>query len=407
MGASAKIVLFKGKKYKDNKHPVYLQITINRKNKYYTVGENLKCIPDQWNPTDHEFSKKFPNYKQANRNLQKAIYNANKELINLEEANPNFTHEDFKVKYNPKNDILYLFEYMDKIKERLNNAGKIGSAVAYQTARSVLFKYFGKEMELTKINSKDLSLFVEHCQSKGLKPNSISRYLKALRAVYNRAINEENIDYYPFKKFDWKPLSNKTVKRAISKTDMKRIMDFEAEQGTDLFNAKHYFSFMYLTFGLNFADMAKIERGSITKVNEINILKYERSKGGKLYQIPLNNEALKILDYYRDKSTSSIYVFPILDENIHVTPLQIRQQIKAALANYNKNLKRIGEHLEIAQKITSYVSRHTFASVLVKAGTSVFTISEMMGHSDLKTTQIYLKELDYSEKIEASKNLLN
>jgi site-specific recombinase XerD len=406
MGSSAKIVLFKGKKYKDNKHPVYLQITIDRKNKYYTVGSNLKCIPDEWD-TNEYFSKKFPNYKQANRNLQLAIGNANKTLINLEEENPNFTHEDFKVKYKPKNDILYLFEYMDKIIERLNTAGRIGSAAAYQTARSVLFKFFGKEIELTKVSSKDLALFVEHSQSKGLKPNSINRYLKSLRAVYNRAIDEESIEYYPFKKFDWKPLKNKAVKRAISKADMKRIMNFEAEPGTEMFNAKQFFSFMYFTYGINFADLAKIERESIVKVNDISVLSYYRSKGGKLYQIPLNNEALKILNDYLEKSTSSIYVFPVLDENIHVTPKEIRRQIASSLARYNKNLKQIGEQLNIANKITSYVSRHTFASVLVKAGTSVFTISEMMGHSDLKTTQIYLKELDYSEKIEASKNLLN
>jgi integrase/recombinase XerD len=89
------------------------------------------------------------------------------------------------------------------------------------------------------------------------------------------------------------------------------------------------------------------------------------------------------------------------------TGKQIKTRIKTALKKLNADLKTIGEKLEIQQKLTTYVSRHTFASVLVKGKTDIFTIGEMMGHSDLQTTKIYIQDLDYTEKIEASKKLID
>lgn len=407
MSASAKILLYTSKKYKDGKHPVLLRIVIDRKPMYFNIGSNLKCMPDLWDSAKCEFKNKFPNHKEANRNIHSALSDAEAILINLQYENPNFSHADFKLLFGKKFKRIYFFKYLDELILRKQQAGKIGSAEIFKCARKALFKYFGKEIELSDLTVKSLTMFIEYCQNKGQKPNSIGFHLSTIRAVFNTAIREEGFEYYPFKGFSWKPLMNKTQKRAIPKIDMKSIMNFDAEPGTDLFNASRFFSFMYLTYGLNYSDLAKIEETNITKENNISILAYERSKGGKLYQIPLSNEAMEILDYYRGINQGSKYIFPILNENIHVTPQQIKHRIKNMLHKYNTDLGTIAGKLGISEKITSYVARHTFASVLAKSGTSIFTISEMMGHSKLSTTQIYLKELDHSDKIEASKNLMN
>lgn len=407
MGASAKIVLFKSKTYKDGKHPVLLRIVIDRKPKYYSVGSNLKCYIEQWEESEAIFNKTFPNFKLANSNIRSFFNNADKILIKLQEENPNFSHSDFERLFVKKEGKLFLFKYMETIVQRQKSAGKIGNSLAYSGTKGALQNFFGKDLEMTEINSKNLQMFIEHCQGKNLKPNTIGYYLRTLRAVYNKAINEESFTYYPFKKFNWKPLRNKTQKRAISKEDVNRFMNFDAEPGTGLFHARQLFSFMYLCYGLNFADLAKLEEPNIYQLGNLHIMKYERSKGGKLYDIPLNDEALKILNYYRANNKGSKYIFPVLDKDIHVTPEQIKTRIKTALKKLNADLKTIGNKLEIPSKITSYVSRHTFASVLVKAGTNFFTISEMMGHSDLQTTKIYIQDLDFTEKIEASKNLMN
>lgn len=405
--ASAKVLLFKSKTFKDGKHPVLLRIVIDRKPKYYNIGNNLKCYLEQWEETEYIFKKTFPNYKEANRNIRTFLSDADEILINLQKENQNFSHADFEKLFIKKTEKLFLFKYMDTIISRQKTAGKIGNSIAYSCTKAALLNYLEKDLEMTEINSKNLQMFIEHCQGKNLKPNTIGYYLRTLRAVYNKAINEEEFTYYPFKKFNWKPLRNKTQKRAISKEDVNRFMNFDVEPGTRLFHARQLFSFMYLCYGLNFADLAKLEEPNIYQLDKLHILKYERSKGGKLYEIPLNDEALKILNYYRESNKESRYIFPVLNEDIHVTPEQIKTRIKTALKKLNYDLRAIGKILEIPGKITSYVSRHTFASVLVKAGTNFFTISEMMGHSDLQTTKIYIQDLDFSEKIEASKNLLN
>ncbi|MGD9928875.1 MAG: tyrosine-type recombinase/integrase [Mangrovibacterium sp.] len=405
MGASAKVLLFKSKKYKDGKHPVLLRIVIDRKPMYYNIGNNLKCIPDQWDEKTSLFEKSFPNYKEANRNVLSALGKANEILINLNYENPNFGHGDFKQRFIRKGQKIYLLKYMDEIISRLKKAGKVGNVAAYESTKKKMESHFEKDVELGEISSKVLTMFIEACQGEGLKPNTIGFYLRTLRAVYNKAIKEEGFEYYPFKNFNWKTLKNKTPKRAIPKDDVKRIIHFEAKEGTALFHARQLFTFQYLTYGLNFADLAKITNSSISKAEDAYILSYERSKGGKLYEIPLNEQSLEILEYYKRTNTGTGYIFPVLNKHIHVTPEQIKTRIKTALKKYNSDLRTIGKELKIPIKLTSYVTRHTFASVLAKAGTSVFTIGDMLGHSDLKTTQIYLKELDYSEKIEASKNL--
>ena len=312
-----------------------------------------------------------------------------------------------------KNQRIYLFNYLDSIVNRENNAGKVGNAETYQTVRNVLYSFFVEkqqskktDFELSFIDAKQLALFIEDCQSRNLKPNSIGNYLRTLRAVYNRAIKEEGYNYYPFKDFNWKPFKNKTRKKAISKTDINRIIKFKVEPGTDLYNARQFFAFMYMCYGLNFRDMAKLESENIVKVGNDYVLVYDRSKGGKHYENPLSTEALEIIKYYRNLSEGK-YIFPILNEDIHITPEQIRTRCKTALKKINSDIRDIAKELEIDENISSYVTRHTLASVLSKSGVNIQTISEMLGHSDLKTTQIYLKEIDLTDKIEAAKNLLD
>jgi site-specific recombinase XerD len=201
-------------------------------------------------------------------------------------------------------------------------------------------------------------------------------------------------------------LKNKTIKRAISKEDILKLINYDAEVGTYRYDAIKMFTFMYLTYGLNFADLSKLKESNLMVLKETYILTYNRSKGGKLYEIPLSEIPINILNYYYALRDETGYLFPVLHKDIHISPTQVKTRIKTALKKFNAEIKLVAQELMIQEKVTSYVSRHTFASVLAKEGESLYTISEMMGHSDLKTTQVYLKELDYSGKIAAGRKLL-
>ena len=114
--------------------------------------------------------------------------------------------------------------------------------------------------------------------------------------------------------------------------------------------------------------------------------------------------AKEIIDRYKDSDND--YLFPILDDLAHNTVEQQIRRIKKVTYVANKNLKKIGEAIGLQIPLTTYVSRHSFATILKRSGVNIAIISEALGHSDWKTTQIYLDSFDNSQIDEAMKNLL-
>jgi len=151
-------------------------------------------------------------------------------------------------------------------------------------------------------------------------------------------------------------------------------------------------------YGMNFKDMASLKRSDLSNGR----IQYRRNKTGKLYDIRITGGLNEILDYYLDLSPSSKYVFPILKRDSVV--LQERD-VQWARKRYNKKLKDLAELCGIESNLTSYVSRHSFATQAMLNNIPLNAISAMLGHSNLKTTEIYLKSLpsnvldQYNEKL--------
>ena len=158
--------------------------------------------------------------------------------------------------------------------------------------------------------------------------------------------------------------------------------------------------FSYLCGGINFTDIANLTNANIIDGR----LQYIRQKTHKKIKIGIPDEAMKIIEKYAPESKG--YLFPILDKKIHKTPLQKQNRIHKILAKVNKNLKLLAAELGVEANVTTYVARHSFASVLKKSGVSIALICEALGHSDLATTQIYLDSFDNEQVDEAMKNLL-
>ncbi len=417
--SNVKIVLFKSKKFKDGTSPVLLRLIVNREIKYFSLDKSFKCYPEQWDESGQQFYDKavdaikgnngikvklFRKAKDANGILHTSLGRAETIVNNKKEI----SIKEFEVLFNKQEKSLYLYKYIDELIKRFKDSGRIGNAIVYSTCKGSLQKFFGEtDFEISRLTVKDLNLYTEDCYDKQkLKSSSVSNYLRTLRAICNRAIKEEGIDYYPFEKFNWKQLrKNKTEKRALSKFDMLRIIGYQVDEKTSLFNSLKYFTFSYLTWGLNFSDLSKLTMKNLKEENGTTFLSYNRSKGGRLYEIPLSEQALVIIRYYRQKYPASKYIFPVLDEEIHDSPAKIKTRIQTVLKIMNSDLKVIAGKLEIKGKISSYVARHSFATILKNQGLEISMIGEMLGHSDPRTTQIYLKDFDYLDKVEAGKKL--
>ncbi|MBJ7879609.1 tyrosine-type recombinase/integrase [Gelidibacter salicanalis] len=142
---------------------------------------------------------------------------------------------------------------------------------------------------------------------------------------------------------------------------------------------------------MNFADMMKLE----WKDTDFDNIYYTRSKTKGDFKIKIVLPVQEILSYYKQLSTGTNYVFPILLKN-SLTPSQLENRKHKTLQRYNKELKEIAEICEINKPLSSYVARHSFANCLKQKGVATDIISESMGHQNLAVTQAYLKEFDNS-----------
>ena len=141
----------------------------------------------------------------------------------------------------------------------------------------------------------------------------------------------------------------------------------------------------------------------ITKKNIMDgRLVYCRKKTKKTINLPLQHEALEVLEKYRSDSE---YLFPIFSA-FHKTEQQKRNRLHKVITKVNDALKEIGKELGITIDLTTYVARHSYATVLKRSGVSTAIISESLGHSSEKVTQIYLDSFENSQIDEAMKNLL-
>ena len=235
-----------------------------------------------------------------------------------------------------------------------------------------------------------------------MEDNTIGIRFRTLRAVYNLALTEGLVktDLYPFKKYKVSKLHKETAKRAITKEQVKQVIEYDVSEVRFYKKlAVDMFTFSYLMGGINFTDMAFLTDKNIDGGRMV----YVRQKTKKLIILPLQEKAVEIMNRYR--SPQRKYIFPILD-NRERTPRQIRNRIYDVLANVNGHLSDIGKELGIELKISSYTARHSYATVLKRSGVSTSIISESLGHSSERITQIYLDSFDNEQVDEAMKNLL-
>ncbi|MDT0651861.1 tyrosine-type recombinase/integrase, partial [Autumnicola edwardsiae] len=132
---------------------------------------------------------------------------------------------------------------------------------------------------------------------------------------------------------------------------------------------------------------------------------YTRSKTKGNFTIKILPPVREILDYYKEMSLDTKYVFPILLSD-NLTNAQVANRKHKTLQRYNKELKEIAQICNIDKPLTSYVARHSYANCLKQKGVATDVISESMGHQNLAITQAYLKELDNSVLDDASELLL-
>jgi integrase len=209
-----------------------------------------------------------------------------------------------------------------------------------------------------------------------------------------------SLSEYPFgrrdeaDKFCIGKFKTRTKKRAISETDLKELKSLFIDPIAEpkLFNAKNYWMFAYYTAGTPFVDMIQFKWSNIYN----NILSYARQKNGKQVDVPITAPAQKILDHYYINSggNQSNYIFPVLDQNLHVTSKQIKNRREKVLNEYNHALHEIEKRLNVPYGyLTSYTARHTSFTTFKRKGATIEEVQRLANHESSQTTKIYIDDL--------------
>lgn len=409
------LVLDKRRIKENGKFPVKLRV-------FTPTPRTQKLYPTIFEFTEKEFksiwetTKPREEHKETRRQLQIIENNA---IDKAKELSP-FTFEQFEKKlFRKQGEGENIFYHYTVLIEELKKQGQISTANTYELSLKSIKDY------LVYLNKKEPNnlLFIsvtpkwlngfENFMITGEKQRSlttVSIYLRVLRAIFNKAIQDKEIDaeIYPFGKRKYQIPAVRKVKKSLDKDKLKVLynatpLTIEQEK------AKDFWFFSYACNGMNIKDIALLRYKDLSE-NKITYFRAKTIKTAKADLKPiviyLNDYALKIIEKYGNKNQHpNQLIFNIINEFQNIEEQQ--SKIKNFTKFINQNLKKFAEKNNITGEISTYWARHSFATNAIRNGASMEFISEALNHSNLKVTQGYFSGFEDNAKKEFMQNLMN
>lgn len=297
-----------------------------------------------------------------------------------------YTADDVIDEFNRYAHEYSLFNFMEGIITKLKQNRKIRTAETYKSTLNS-FKKFRQDEDimLDCLSSEVIEAYEAWHHNRGVTPNTISFYNRILRAVYNRAVEEDVIeDRNPFRHVYTGV--DKTVKRSLPLYVIKKIRGMDLSLNPTLDFARDMFMMSFYLRGMSFIDMAYLKKSDLKN----GYVTYRRHKTGQQLTIEWTNDMQFVLDKYPENESD--YLLPV----IKTTGINERCAYRNVGYNINRSLKQISKMLSLNFRLTMYVARHSWASAAKAKGIPLSVISEGMGHDSEATTQIYLASLDTS-----------
>lgn len=292
--------------------------------------------------------------------------------------------------------------------ERLKAEGRYKTASNYMTAVRSWTRFVGNDnWHISEMSGKQVEAYQRWLAEQGICMNTISAYMRALRVLYHRAmkgmgvcmksIRKEEEDCEPFDKvFTGRA---KTAKRSISQTEIQQLKALSLVPGSSLARARDIFLFSFYAMGMPFVDIAYLRKSSIKD----GFIHYARHKTGQPIRVAILAPMHVILERY---STSySDFVFPILSEQ-EQSPESLHRLYRKKLRQYNYSLHRLSTMINSSRPLSSYVVRHSWASIAYRNHVDVSLIGKALGHTKTSTTLLYIKSLFDPDLAAANQKLM-
>lgn len=367
---------------------VFYQVTHRKKVKQITTRMHL--LPEEWDEDNGRVQLgalvRTPRLSAIQRSMDNDTECLLRIIRSLELSGEEFEVREIIKRFTASKGTVSVLMYMKEEAVSLVTQGKRSTAKNRSSTLNSLSEYLGGEdIPFSELDELMLSDYEVWLKGKGVKRNTSSFYMRNLRSVYNKAVKQGYARQADLFKGVYTGI-DKTSKRAVDEQVVAELKVLNLSGMPWLELARDLFIFSYCTRGMSFVDMAYLQYGDI----ESDTIRYVRKKTGHLLTIRIEPCVRGIMERYR-KDTHANYVLPIIHSD---DAKDAYRQYQNRLRYYNKQLKKLSELLGGDVSLTSYVSRHSWASVAHKHNVPLTIISDGMGHASEKTTQIYLASID-------------
>jgi integrase len=384
-------IKFRKSKVKHRQGSCFIQLIHKRKMTTLTTGVRLDEKEWDCSKVCVSFRKATPKRAKEllamQEHLEKMVASLESIVAEKEQEQVDFTVEMLVEEYKGLGLTKSFFSMMEHRILLLEEAGQKRTASNYRgTLR--MFKAFrnGQDIPSDHITALLMEEYEMYLKKRGNGLNTISYYMRILKAAYNYGLKKRWIkeNKYPF--LNVFTGIEKTAKRAVDEEVVQKLEHLDLRNKPMLELAKDIFFFSVYTRGMSFIDIAYLKKEYLSG----NVLVYKRHKTNQKIEVTLPDCAMQIIKKYVLVMTESDYVFPLL-----YSPGRKKMTVySTALHNHNDRLKQISKLLGLSACLTSYTSRHTWASLAKKNGVETYIISEAMGHTSENTTRIYLASLN-------------
>ena len=387
---------------KDQRVALKLKITYKGKRRYYSTGYDAS--KEEW------IMVNSPEAKARLRRIKNAITEIEINAQKCCDTIIPFSFKQFEYIFFDQSIIFADLKsaYASYI-EQLKKNEQYSSAVGYKTAINN-FEKFRPNLKLDDITIEFLENFERWMLVRGKSITTVGIHIRTLRAVLNIAKDNGIItpQAYPFGRRKYVIPTGKNTKRALDIYQIEQIFDYPTIPGTTMEKSKDFWILSYLCNGMNMADIAHLRWGDL----QGEIISFERQKtkrslrGNPVKIIVLRNKMVNsLIDKWCNKklTNNNAFIFDIIDEKDGAEA--IRKKVNQFTQVTNKWMKEMGIELKFNLSLTTYVAKHSFATILLRSGAPITFASQSLGHSSILTTQKYFAGFDLAAQAEYMKAL--
>jgi len=361
---------------------VYYQIICDRKIKL--ISSPYRVHPREWNrtsgridPSDAD-AKRYAELLAIQTDIDNDVGRLRQAALHLQANGENVLDEIAEYCKN-RDSTGTVFRFIEHLIVNLRKQGRSKTAGNYENTLHSFSKFLsGGDVLFSQVDANLIKQYEVWMKGNGLRLNTVSFYMRILRAVYNKAVEHGlTTQNNPFRQVYTG--IEKTSKRAVDEDTIKRLNRLPlSSPGLSL--ARDLFMFSVYTRGMAFVDMAHLKKSTLRD----GYLTYYRHKTSQRLSVRIEPCIQRIIDRH---TAEGEYLLPILTGTVGYT---------SALRTQNSRLQRISKLLGLDTSLSTYVARHSWASLAKRSGVSLQVISEGMGHDNENTTRIYLASLDRS-----------